>query len=110
LSRQGIPCSSGVVVSTARVIKKYSEADKFRKNEILITHSANPGWVPLFLLATGVLTEIGGALSHSAIIAREYGIPMIASVSDACRFIKTGDLIQLDGTSGVVKILKREMA
>lgn len=108
-SRQGIPCSSGTVIGNARVIKKFSDADQFKEGEILITHSANPGWVPLFLLAVGVLTEIGGALSHSAIIAREYNIPMIASVQNATKIINTGDLIELDGTTGVVKILNREM-
>jgi phosphohistidine swiveling domain-containing protein len=107
-SRRGIPCSSGVVKGIARVINNFSEAERFKKNEILITHSANPGWVPLFLLASGVLTEIGGALSHSAIIAREYGVPMIASVSDASKFIKTGELIQMDGTAGVVRIINKK--
>ena len=101
----GIPCSSGYKIGVARVLKKFAEGNKLQKNEILVTHSANPGWVPLYLLASGIVTEIGGALSHSAIIAREYGIPMVASVSNACKNIKTGDHISIDGTHGIVKKL-----
>lgn len=105
---RGIPCSSGKIDGVARVLHNYSDSIQLKKGEILVTHSANPGWVPLFLLSCGVITEIGGALSHSAIIAREYGIPMIASVSNATRIIRTGDLIEVDGTAGVVKVLNRE--
>jgi phosphoenolpyruvate synthase/pyruvate phosphate dikinase len=101
----GIPCSSGYKIGVARVLKNFAEGSKLQKNEILVTHSANPGWVPLYLLASGIVTEIGGALSHSAIIAREYGIPMVASVSNACKNIKTGDHISIDGTNGIVKKL-----
>ncbi len=106
---RGIPCSAGYVEGSARVIESFAEAEQMKPGEILVTHSANPGWTPLFILASGVVTEIGGALSHSAIIAREYNVPMVAAVPDATTRIRTGDQIAVDGASGLVKILKRGM-
>ncbi|GAB4366577.1 MAG: PEP/pyruvate-binding domain-containing protein [Calditrichia bacterium] len=106
-TERGIPCSGGKAEGYARVLQRFEQGRDLKKGEILVTHSANPGWVPLFLLAGGVVTEIGGALSHSAIIAREYGIPMVASVKDACRHIRTGDYVSIDGFRGTVFILKK---
>ncbi len=104
----GIPCSTGFIQGSARVLHTFEESAALKPGEILVTHSANPGWTPLFILAKGVVTEIGGALSHSAIIAREYGIPMVASVTDAISQIGTGDFISVDGTSGLIQILKKQ--
>ncbi len=104
---RGIPCSAGYVEGYARVIKSFAEADQMQPGEILVTRSANPGWTPLFILAAGVVTEIGGALSHSAIIAREYNVPMVAAVREATVQIRTGDRIALDGSTGEVKILQK---
>ncbi len=105
--QKGIPCSAGRAKGIARVLTTYDEGALLKGGEILVTHSANPGWVPVYLLASGIVTEIGGALSHSAIIAREFGIPMVASIKDACLTIKTGDYIDVDGTRGFVKIRKK---
>lgn len=104
---RGIACSTGSIKGSARVLLDYADSSQLKKGEILVTHSANPGWVPLFLLTSGVVTEIGGALSHSAIIAREFGLPMVAAVNNACRVIHTGDYLLLDGSNGVVQILQK---
>lgn len=102
---RGIPCSSGCAEGSARVLNSFREGRELRPGEILIVHSANPGWTPLFLLAKGIVCEIGGALSHSAIIAREYGIPMVAAVKNITSRVKTGDRIRIDGAAGFVEIL-----
>ena len=79
------------------------QSSDFSKGDILITMSTNPGWTPLFIMAGGIVTEIGGALSHGAIIAREYGIPMVTAVPGITKKLNTGDLISLDGSSGIIK-------
>ena len=68
----------------------------------------DPGWTPIFPLAAAVVTEIGGMLSHGAIVAREYGIPAVVNVADATSRIATGDLIEVNGASGEVRVLEAE--
>ncbi len=104
----GIGCSSGLVEGPVRVIEDESMFVHLQKGEILVAKSTNPGWTPLFVSAAGVITEIGGALSHGAIIAREYGLPMVAAVNNATRQLKTGDIIRLNGDSGHITILKAQ--
>jgi pyruvate,water dikinase len=103
----GIGSSLGTVEGNVRVLQDFAEGTNLQKGEILVTHSANPGWTPLFIMSAGIITEIGGALSHAAIIAREYQKPMITSVKYACSLLKTGDFIRLDGGSGEIRLLKR---
>jgi pyruvate,water dikinase len=103
----GIGSSLGIVEGKVRVLQDFAEGIYLQKGEILVTHSANPGWTPLFIMSAGIITEIGGALSHAAIIAREYQIPMITSVEYACSYLQTGDFIRLDGGSGEIRLLKR---
>ncbi len=105
---KGIPCSGGVIEGKVRVITEESDLADLQTGEILVTRSTNPGYTPLFVLAAGVITEIGGALSHGAIIAREYGIPMAAAVPDICERLSTGDVVRLNGYSGEVIIMKEE--
>ncbi len=102
---QGIGCSAGVVEGRARIIVNEQSFHKLKKGDILVASSTNPGWTPLFMTAAGVVTEIGGALSHGAIIAREYGIPMVTAVKKATRLIADGDKIRVNGSSGQVEIL-----
>ncbi len=102
---RGIPCSAGVAEGTARIVLEPETVDVLPAGTILIARSANPGWTPLFVTVSGIVTEIGGALSHSAIIAREYGLPMIAAVPEATSKIKDGQRIRIDGTSGNIEIL-----
>jgi pyruvate,water dikinase len=76
--------------------------------EILVAPSTDPGWTPLFLTAAGLVMEVGGAMAHGAIVAREYGIPAVVGVPQATERIKTGDRITVDGTAGTVVIEREE--
>ena len=102
----GIGCSAGQVVGRARVILKPEESDEVGKGDILIARATNPGWTPLLALAGGIVTEVGGALSHGAIISREYGIPYVANARHATSIIRTGNRIKVDGVKGIVEILE----
>ena len=104
----GVPASSGRVKGRARVIRTVQEAMQLQPGEILVTQSTDPGWTPVFPLVSGIIMEIGGQLSHGAIIAREYGIPAIVNVPGAMRQIKDGQYIELDGTTGTIYLDVRE--
>lgn len=73
--------------------------------EILVAPVTDAGWTPLFALATGLVVDMGSALSHGSTVAREYGLPAVVNVHDGTRRIRTGDLVQVDGTRGEVRIL-----
>jgi pyruvate,water dikinase len=83
------------------VILEPGEAE-LEPGEILVAPSTDPGWTPLFLTAGGLVMEMGGAMSHGAVVAREYGIPAVVGVPDATELINTGDRISVDGTTGTV--------
>jgi len=100
----GIGCSPGVVEGLARVLFDPHDSNALRPGEILVAPHTDPGWTPLFLSCKGVVTEIGGFLSHGATVAREYGVPAVVNVSQATAKIQTGDLIRVDGTNGRVII------
>jgi rifampicin phosphotransferase len=97
----GTPASAGVVTGTARVILDPVGA-QLEPGEILVCPSTDPGWTPLFLTAGGLVMEMGGANSHGAVVAREYGIPAVVGVHDAVATIQTGDEITVNGTAGTV--------
>jgi rifampicin phosphotransferase len=101
VSLRGTPASGGVVTQKARVILDPGEAD-LEPGEILVAPSTDPGWTPLFLTAGGLVMEMGGPMSHGAIVAREYGIPAVVGVPDATELIETGQRITVDGSSGEV--------
>lgn len=101
----GQAISSGVVRGKAKVLKSPYEKP-LKPGEILITHSTEPAWTPIFINTVGVVLEVGGLLHHGAIIAREYGIPCVSGLRGATGMIKDGDLIEVDGTNGIVKIIK----
>jgi pyruvate,water dikinase len=90
-----------VVSAKARVILEPSGAS-LEPGEILVAPSTDPGWTPLFLTAGGLVMEMGGAMSHGAVVAREYGIPAVVGVPDATRRISTGERITVDGSAGRV--------
>jgi phosphohistidine swiveling domain-containing protein len=98
---RGTPASGGVVAGRARVILEPSGAH-LEPGEILVAPSTDPGWTPLFLTAGGLVMEMGGAMSHGAVVAREYGIPAVVGVPDATERITTGQRITVDGSSGTV--------
>jgi rifampicin phosphotransferase len=98
---RGTPASGGVVTQKARVILDPGEAS-LEPGEILVAPSTDPGWTPLFLTAGGLVMEMGGPMSHGAIVAREYGIPAVVGVPDATELIETGRRITVDGSAGEV--------
>lgn len=99
----GTPASAGQVTGIARVVLDPIGAH-LEPGEILVAPSTDPGWTPLFLTAGGLVMEMGGANSHGAVVAREYGIPAVVGVRDAITRITTGDQITVDGGSGVVSL------
>ena len=101
----GRPGSSGKVTGTARVIIKLTDGGRLNKGDILVTATTSPPWTPLFATAGGIVTDTGGALSHCAIVAREYGIPATVGATGATFAIKDGDRIEVDGDAGTVRIL-----
>lgn len=103
----GSPVSSGVIEGRARVILKLEEA-KMDKGDILVAPYTDPGWTPLFPLAAGLVTEVGGLMTHGAVVAREYGIPAAVGVDNATKLIKDGQKIRVNGTEGYVEILSGE--
>lgn len=113
LVRDGLPdgalvgagVSSGSVEGIAKVVTDPAKAS-IEKGEILIAPFTDPGWTPLFVDAAAVVTEIGGALTHGAVVAREYGIPAVVGLTDATKLIQTGQRIRVDGTDGYVLVLE----
>lgn len=101
---RGTACSPGRRTGVARVLRDVEEAHRVAQGEILVTPFTDPGWTPLFARLGGVVTETGGLLSHAAVISREYGIPAVLSVAGATRAIRDGDLVTVDGGSGVVEL------
>ncbi|HEY6064880.1 MAG TPA: PEP/pyruvate-binding domain-containing protein [Thermoanaerobaculia bacterium] len=97
----GTPASAGSVTATARVVMDPVGAH-LEPGEILVAPSTDPGWTPLFLTAGGLVMEMGGANSHGAVVAREYGIPAVVGVPDATARIATGQRITVDGAAGTV--------
>lgn len=103
---QGLPASSGVVEGRARVLAPGTvDLDEVRVGEVLVARTTDVGLSPLFLVSAAVVTEMGGPLSHAAVVAREYGVPAVVNVVGATMAIRTGDLLRVDGDRGTVEIL-----
>ncbi|MEU4554553.1 rifamycin-inactivating phosphotransferase [Micromonospora violae] len=100
----GVPVSAGTVDGRARVILDIAQAD-LEAGDILVTAHTDPSWTPLFVGIAGLVTEVGGAMTHGAVIAREYGLPAVVSVLDATRLIQDGQRIRVHGSDGYVEIL-----
>jgi pyruvate,water dikinase len=100
----GLPVSSGVVEGRARVILNMEDAD-LEDGDILVTSFTDPSWTPLFVSIKGLVTEVGGLMTHGAVIAREYGLPAVVGVESATKLIKDGQRIRVHGTEGYVEIL-----
>jgi pyruvate,water dikinase len=104
---EGFAGAAGVVEGPARVILSYEEFPTLRSGEILVCPATSTAWTPLFLKIAGVVTDTGGMLTHAAIAAREYGIPAVVGTWNATNSIRDGDIIRVDGSAGVVQVLKR---
>ncbi|MFI8831630.1 rifamycin-inactivating phosphotransferase [Streptomyces afghaniensis] len=100
----GLPVSAGTVEGRARVILDMAEAD-LQAGDILVTTYTDPSWSPLFVSVAGLVTEVGGLMTHGAVIAREYGLPAVVGVEQATRLIRDGQRIRVHGTDGYVEIL-----
>jgi pyruvate,water dikinase len=100
----GLPVSAGTVEGRARVILDMAEAD-LGPGDILVTAYTDPSWTPLFVAIKGLVTEVGGLMTHGAVIAREYGLPAVVGVEHATRLIRDGQRIRVHGTDGYVELL-----
>ena len=100
----GLPVSAGTVEGRARVILDMGKAD-LEAGDILVTACADPSWTPLFVAIQGLVTEVGGLMTHGAVIAREYGLPAVVGVQHATRLIRDGQRVRVNGTDGYVEIL-----
>ncbi|PDZ52582.1 phosphoenolpyruvate synthase [Bacillus sp. AFS094611] len=100
----GLPVSSGVIEGRARVILNMEEVN-LEEGDILVTAFTDPGWTPLFVSIKGLVTEVGGLMTHGAVIAREYGLPAVVGVENATKLIKDGQRIRVHGTEGYIEVL-----
>ena len=103
---RGFAASSGVAEGVARVVKSVEEIDRLRYGDILVCRVTNPTWAPIFQKIAAAVSDIGGSMSHAAIVAREYGLPAVVGTGTATQKIKDGQRIRVDGGRGVVTILE----
>ena len=101
----GSPVSAGIVEGIARVVKDPA-TETLIPGEILVAPFTDPGWTPLFVNASALVTEVGGLMTHGSVVAREYGIPAVVGVPEATQTIKTGDRLRVNGEAGYVEIIK----
>jgi rifampicin phosphotransferase len=100
----GLPVSSGVIEGRARVILNMEDAD-LEDGDILVTSFTDPSWTPLFVSIKGLVTEVGGLMTHGSVIAREYGLPAVVGVENATKVIRDGQRIRVHGTEGYIEVL-----
>ncbi len=101
----GLAVSTGIVEGRARVVESLSDAS-IAKGDILVTTYTDPSWTPVFVSLSGLVTEIGGMMSHGAVITREYGLPAVVGVMNATKLVKDGQRIRVNGTEGYIEILE----
>jgi rifampicin phosphotransferase len=106
----GVAGSPGSARGRARVVLSPDDVDELEPDDILVAPITDPSWTPLFVGASAVVVDVGAPFSHAAIVSRELGIPCVVSLSNATKRIRTGDLIEVDGTAGTVTVLTREAA
>jgi rifampicin phosphotransferase len=102
---RGAPASAGIARGPARLVRNLEEFAKFRRGDVLVCQSSNVSWIPLFTSAAAVVTDVGGPLSHAAVVAREFGIPAVVGTSVALSALKDGEPLEVDGTAGLVRRL-----
>ena len=104
----GAPASPGTIEGPARVVRSFAEIADVRDGEILVCGSTSPAWAPIFSKIRGTVTDVGGVMSHAAIVCREYGLPAVVGTGRATALIRTGQTIRVDGTSGVVTLVGQD--
>jgi pyruvate,water dikinase len=102
---KGFAASSGVVEGIARVVKSVQEINRLQKGDILVCQVTNPTWAPVFQKIGAAVSDIGGSMSHAAIVAREYGLPAVVGTGTATARIRDGQRVRVDGGRGVVTLL-----
>ena len=102
---KGTGASAGVVRGPARVALGPLDFDRIQRGDIIVCPSSNPSWVPLFSVAAGLVTNTGGVLSHAAVVAREFGLPAVVGIVGATTTIRDGQLLEIDGIAGTVRLL-----
>jgi pyruvate,water dikinase len=103
---RGLAGSAGTARGNARIVRTLAEADRLVPGEVLVAPTTAPSWTPLFTVAAAVVTDTGGVLSHCAVVAREYGLPAVVGATGATSRIPNGQLVEVDGNTGVVRILE----
>jgi pyruvate,water dikinase len=106
---KGLPGSAGVARGTARVIRSLAEAGKLQRGDVLVAVATEPPWTPLFATASAIVTDAGGVLSHSAVVAREYRIPAVVGTGNATSAFHDGQLLEVDGDAGTVRVVVEEV-
>ena len=101
---RGVPASRGQVTGPARILHNLEDGASLRPGDVLVCVMTTPAWTPLFAIGGGIITETGGALSHPAITAREYGIPCVVAVKDATTRIRDGQIVTIDGAAGLITL------
>lgn len=101
----GLGCSPKNVIGVVRVVTSLDDVHLLREGDILVTKTTDPGWTPVLGLVAGVITEVGGLLSHAAVIGREYGIPAVLNLQGATMLLRSGQRVRMDGATGVVEVL-----
>jgi len=102
---RGIGASAGLAEGRVKVLRNLQAVPEINRETILVVPYTDSGWAPLLARAGGLIAEVGGRLSHGAIVAREYGIPAVMDIQDATRLLKDGQLVRIDGQLGTVEIL-----
>ena len=98
--------SAGVARGRARVIRSLADAERLGTGDVLVTETTAPPWTPLFARAAAIVTDAGGILSHCAVVAREYSIPAVVGTKCATSVLRDGQLVEVDGTAGSVRIVQ----
>ena len=106
----GHPVSGGCVEAEVVVVRDPGDFQRMKPGAILVAPATDPSWTPLFTLASGVIVEVGGVLSHASTIAREYGLPALANVKHATKLLTTGERVRLDAVRGVIERLQHRTA
>jgi phosphohistidine swiveling domain-containing protein len=101
---QGVACSSGIFKGIARIARTLEETKNIKEGEILVTKFTDPGWTPVLGKVNAVVTEVGGMLSHAAVISREYGIPAVLNIQNIMNLVEDGQVIEVNGNDGTVRI------
>lgn len=101
----GLPASPGKVRGRVRLLRSPEDGERLSQGDVMVAPCVDVGWTPLFLVAGGVVTELGGPLSHASVVAREYGLPAVVNVEGATHRLRDGQLVELDGDSGTVVLI-----